>query len=318
MLSGVLAMVAAVMLGYALGTVVPSLMMVPITAAGFYVLLVVGHAAGDSYAVVAPVLYLEPELGQRESPALVVVRIAVFVAVAVAAAGLATRCLRCVASGVATGVSHLRRRVADVAVYVAVPAVLIAGTVIERPAVFAVDERPPAVCEVQREIRYCVNVEHQPRLAALIDSVDPVFARYGTTPDVVTQVWDQSLAFGPIDIEVAHTLQVAFLNPDGSVETDIPGALAGIYSCAFGASAQDGTQDDAQHQADDQGGAGGGEQAEKMADVPGDVLRFLAASDEPPGGVFAGMSVLDVQWWIGQHQQRLHTCTLTAEELPQS
>ncbi|MFC4859173.1 hypothetical protein [Actinophytocola glycyrrhizae] len=308
MVSGVLAMMAAVMLGYALGTVLPALVMVPITAAGFYALLVVGHAAGDSYAVVAPVLFLEPELGQRESPVLVVFRIAVFVAVAVAGAGLAIRCLHRVQAGLANRTGQRWRRAADIAMYAAVPAVLITGSVIQRPAVFAVDEQPLAVCEVHREIRYCVHTDQQARLPALIDSVDPVIARYGTTPDVLTQVWDQSLAFGPIDVDVARTLQIAFLKPNGAIETDIPGALAGIYSCAYANASNDNGDGD---------GGGTGAEPGRVADVPGDVLRFLAEPDEPPSGVFAGMPVADVQTWIRQHQQQLHTCTLTARDLPQ-
>lgn len=311
MLSGVLAMVAAVMLGYALGSVVPSMVMVPITAAAFYALLVVGNVGGDSYAAVAPVLHLEPELGQRESPALVVFRIAVFVAVAVATAGLATRCLR----RMATGATQLWRRIGDVAVYVAVPVVLITVSLIQRPVMFEVDERPAAVCEVQRDIRYCVNVEHQPRLAALIDSVDAVIARYGAAPDdVVTQVWDQSLAWGPIDVDVARTLQIAWLDPDGVIESDIVGALAGIYSCSLGPNADTTSQGANPTSAQ----AGGGEQADKVANVPGDVLRFLTEPAEPPSGAFAGMTVPEVQRWLAQHQQQLHTCALTAGELPQS
>lgn len=307
MLSGVLAMVAAVMLGYALGTAVPSMVMVPITAAAFYALLVVGNAGGDSYAVVAPVLHLEPELGQRESLALVVFRIAVFVAVAVAAAGLATRCLH----RLATGASQVWRRLADAAMYVAVPLVLVVVSLIQRPALFTVDERPAAVCETQRGIRYCVNVEHRPRLAALIDTVDPILARYGATPDdVVTQVWDQSLAFGPIDIDIARTLQIAWLDPDGVIETDIPGALAGIYSCSLGSSA-DTTAPELSAHSDTE------EQGRELENVPGDILRFLTEPTEPPSGAFAGMSVPEAQRWLAQHQQRLHTCTLTAEELPQ-
>jgi hypothetical protein len=320
MVSGVLAMVAAVMLGYALGTAAPSLVTVPVTAAGFYALLVVGHAGGEGYGVVAPVLFLEPELAQRESPVLVVFRIAVFVAVVAAGAGLATRCLHRVRAGLATGPSRRWRRAADIAVYAAVPAVLMAGSTIQRPAVFAVDEHPPAVCEVHRRIRYCVHTEQSSRLPALIDTVDPVIARYGTTPDVVTQIWDQSLAFGPIDLDVARTLQIAFLNPDGSIETDIPGALAGIYSCAYAAtstndadgSGESGGEGDGGGDADDAGTRPG-----MVADVPGDVLHFLTEQDEPSTGVFSGMGVADVQAWIRRHQQQLHTCTLTPGELPQ-
>ncbi|GAB3449003.1 hypothetical protein [Actinophytocola sediminis] len=309
MLSGVLAMAAAVLLGYALGTVVPAMVMVPITAAAFYALLVVGHAGGDNYAVVAPVLHLEPELGQRESPALVVFRIAVFVAVSVAAASLATRCLR----RLATGGSQAWRRLADAAMYVSVPVVLIVVSLVQRPALFAVDEQPAAVCETQRGIRYCVNVEHQPRLAALIDTVDPILARYGATPDdLVTQIWDQSLAFGPIDVDIARTLQIAWLDPDGVIETDIPGALAGIYSCTLGPGTDATSPELSAHT-----GAGADEQARELENLPGDILRFLTEPTEPPSGAFAGMSVPEVQRWLARHQQQVHTCTLTSEELPQ-
>jgi hypothetical protein len=314
MLSGVLAMVAAVMLGYALGALVPSTVMVVITAVAFFALLVVGNVGGESYAVVAPVLYLEPELGQRESPVMVVFRIAVFVAVAVAAAGLATRCLH----RLATGATPLWRRIGDVALYAAVPVVLIVVSLVQRPVLFEVDQRPEAVCEVQRDIQYCVNVEHRPRLAALIDEVDPIIARYGAVPDdLVTQVWDQSLAWGPIDMDVAQTLQIAWLDPDGVIESDIAGALSGIYSCSLGPNT-DTTSQDTNPTSPQAGGAEqADEQADKVANLPGDVLRFLTEPAEPPSGAFAGMTVPEVQRWLTQHQQQLHTCTLTAGELPQ-
>ena len=300
MLSGVLAMVAAVLVGYALGTVVPELVMVAITAVAFYALLVVGNVGGDSYAVVAPVLHLEPELGQRESAVLVVFRIAVFVAVAVAAAGLASRCLLRTAFGAATW----WRRLGDVAVYAAVPIVLITVSLIQRPVLFEFDERPAAACEVKRAVRYCVNVEHRPRLAALINRVDPIIDRYGTTPvNVVKQVWDHSLAWGPIDVDVAPTLHIAWLDPDGVIETDIPGVLSGIYSCSLGPNA------------DTPGSSGA--QADRVSNVPGDILQFLTEPTEPPRGAFAGMTVPEVQQWLAQHQQQLLACELTAAELPQ-
>src|SRR5262245_54410825 len=47
MLSGVLAMIAATALGYALGTAIPSAVMVPVVAVGFYALLVAGGANSE-------------------------------------------------------------------------------------------------------------------------------------------------------------------------------------------------------------------------------------------------------------------------------
>lgn len=299
MLSGVLAMVAAVTLGYALGTVVPSLVMVPITAAGFYTLLVVGHAGGDNYAAVAPALHLEPELGQRESTPLLVFRIAVYVAVAMMATGLATRRLQ----RLAAGGSQVWRRVADVVIYAAAPAVLITVSLLNKPALFEVDVHPDAACTVQREIRYCVHADQQPRLAALVDTVDPVIARYGATPDLVTQIWDQSLAWGPIDRDVARGLQLAWLHPDGTIQTDIALVLAGLYTCSLDPAAPDTAA-----------GESAGE-AQAKAAVPGDIQAFLEG--RPPSGAFAGMTVPEVQEWLGRHQRALHTCTLRTEDLPQ-
>ncbi|HEX6357668.1 hypothetical protein [Actinophytocola sp.] len=312
MLSGVLAMVAAVALGYALGTVVPLLVMVPITAAGFYALLVVGHAGGDSYAAVAPALHLEPELGQRESPALLVFRIAVFVAVAVMATGLATRRLQ----RLAFGGSPVWQRVVDVVIHAATPAVLITVSLVNKPALFEVDVHPDAACTVQREIRYCVHADQQLRLAALVDTVDPVIARYGATPDLLTQVWDQSLAWGPIDRDLARGLQLAWLRPDGTIQTDIAIVLSGLYSCSLDPAAPD----TAAGTASDDGGDGAGgtpaeAQTETLAAVPGDILTFLEG--DPPSGTFAGMTVPQVQQWLDRHQRALHTCTLTTEDLPQ-
>lgn len=269
MLSGILAMVAAVALGCVVGTIVPSMVMVPITAAAFYALLVVGNVGGHSDAAVVPVLYLELELGRWESLPLLVFRIAVFVTVVMASVGIATRWLR----GLVSGLPRPRRPVVALTVRVAVPVVLIAGAMINKPGLFAVYAHRAAACTVQRDIRYRVRLDQQSRLAALVDSVDPVIARYGTTPGVVTQVRDRSLAWGPIDADVARGLRLAWLNPDGTIQHDIPTVLAGLYSCALDPAAQGTTEDTTGDDARD--GAGEGGAAEDLAGVTGDVLAFL-------------------------------------------
>lgn len=274
-----------------------------VTAAGFYALLVGGHAGGDTYAAVAPLLYLEPELGQRESLPLVVFRIAVFVAVAVMATGLATRRLQRLASGG----SRAWRRVADAVIYAAAPALLITVSLLHKPALFDVDVHPAAACTVEREVHYCVHADQRPRLAALVDTVDLVIARYGATPDLVTQVWDQSLAWGSIDAGVARGLQLAWLHPDGSIQSDIAIILSG-YSCSLDPAGTGSAAGDA-------GDSAGEVQAETLTAVPGDILTFLNGS--PPSGTFAGLTVSEVQEWLGQHQRELHMCTLTTEDLPQ-
>ncbi len=141
--------------------------------------------------------------------------------------------------------------------------------------------------------------------------MDPVIARYGTTPEVMDQVWDQSLAFGPIDTHTARRLQIAFLHPDGSIDTDIPGALAGLYTL------RPHRRHHRQHR-DTSALLTVAGQVGKTMQVQGDILRFLAEPDTPPAGTLTGMSVGEVQRWIARHQQRLHTCTLTPTDLPRS
>jgi hypothetical protein len=289
MLSGVLAMVAATALGYALGTVVPSAAMVPVVAAGFYALLVAGSAGGESYAAVAPVLYLEPELGQHESLPLRVFRIALFVVLTVTAVGLAGRSLH-------RSQTPPWRRVADVVAYAAIPATLIVVSLTRQPVVFTADAPQPAFCTERRDIHYCVHPDNHPRLAELVRTVDPLIARFGTKPANLDQVWDQALALHPIDVDIARGLEVAWLNPDGTIHTQVATTIAGLYACTTPGTQR--TEKD----------------IEKLTQVAADISDFLSTGT--PAGTLSGMSGHDVQQWIAQHQKQLHTCTLTPDQLP--
>ncbi len=287
MLSGVLAMVAAVALGYALGTVAPTVAMIPVIAIGFYALLVVGNVRGEPMAPVAPVLWFEPQLGERESVALVVFRIALFVSVAVAAAALATRAM-----------TRTRpwRVVVDAVVCLAVPALLVTVSLLRPPVVYTA-ETPPMSCVEQREIRYCVHSGHAPRLDELVRRVDPVIARFGTKPDNVDQVWDQALTYDrPSDIVLSERIDVVWLQPDGTMEPSTAVLAAGLYACEW-----DGEFD--AHQ-------------ERMNAIEWDIMTFLETGVRE--GSLESMSVAEVQEWLAEHQRRLHTCTLTEDQLPKA
>lgn len=294
MFSGVLAMVAATALGYALGTVVPSATMVPVVAAGFYALLVAGHAGGERYATVAPVLYLEPELGQRESLPLLVFRTALFVAITAAAVGLAGKSL----NRTANGTTQPWRTIVDIAAYVAIPIALITLSLFRQPVVFTTDDDPSAACTERRGIHYCVHADNQPRLAELVYTVDPVIARFGTKPANVDQVWDQALTFHPIDASLARHLEVAWLNPDGTIQTQVADTIAGVYACAFATPANRQSEED----------------TERITQVAIDISDYLSTGR--PVGTLTGMSVSEVRQWLTQHQPQLHTCTLTPDQLP--
>lgn len=288
MLSGALAMAAAVALGYAAGTIVPSAVMVPIVAAGFYALLVVS-SSGEGYAAVAPVLYREPELGQRESLPLLVFRIALFVMIVGGSVGLAGKSL----NRLATGTAHLWRKIVDVGTYLTAPVALIAISLIHPAVMFTADDQPPTSCTERRDVRYCVHADNQPRLADLVRAVDPLVARFGTKPANLDQVWDQTLTFRPIDADVARDLVLAWLNPDGTIETPIAATIAGVHACAS-------AEPDAQRTEED---------IERLTQVAADISDYLSTGT--PGGTLSKMSVADVQQWIAQHQEQLQTCTLT-------
>lgn len=289
MVSGVLAMIAATALGYALGTVVPYAVTVPFVAVGCYALLVAGGANGESLATVAPVLYLEPALGQRESLPLLVFRIALFVVFTVAAAGLAAKAMS------RTGPW---RSAVDAVGYLALPAALVAAALVRQPVVFVADARPPASCAERRDIRYCVHAENRPRLADLVRGIDPVIARFGTKPTNIDQIWDQSLTFRPIDVERARGIEIAWLEPDGTIEADIATAAAGVYGCAF-------AEPDPKQSEED---------IERITEVALDIRDYLTTGT--PAGRLATMSARDVRRWLARHQDQLHACTLTPEQLP--
>ena len=284
MLSGPLAMVAAVALGYALGTVAPAVATIPVVAIGFYALLVTGNVIGEPMAAVAPVLWYEPQLGERESLPLLVFRIALFVSVAVAAFALATRAMTRV---------RVWRSLVDVALCLSVPALLVTVSLLRPPVVYTA-EKPASSCAERREIRYCVHVEHAPRLDELVRRVDPVIARFGTKPDNIDEVWDQALTH---DRQVdSERIDVVWLQPDGTMNPGTAATAAGLYACDW------------------QGGPT--DLQERHLDIAWDITHYLETgiADES----LASMSVAEVQRWLAQHQKQLHSCTLTEDQLPRA
>jgi hypothetical protein len=282
MASGVLAMTAAVALGYALGTVVPSLVTVPVVAVGFYALIVAGNVAGEPMAAVSPMLWLEPSLGQRESLPLVVFRLALFVAVAIGAVALAMR---------AVARPRMWRALAGAAGWLAVPAVLVTLSLARPPVVYVADAQV-ASCLEQREVRYCVHHDNAPRLDELVRVVDPLVARFGTKPSNLDEVRD--LALFPRPVDVGRGVELVWFEPDGTLYTDVVGTLAGADACEW-----EGQYDDYH---------------ETLAELEESISGYLKTGK--PAGSLRGMSVAEVQRWLAQHQTQLHDCTLTSDQLP--
>jgi hypothetical protein len=180
--------------------------------------------------------------------------------------------------------------------YAAIPATLIVVSLTGQPVVFTADAPQPASCIERRDIHYCVHPDNHPRLTELVRTVDPLIARFGTKPANLDQIWDQALALRPIDVDIARGLEVAWLNPDGTIHTQVATTIAGLYACTTPGTQR--TEKD----------------IEKLTQVAADISDFLSTGT--PGGTLSGMSGPDVQQWIAQHQKQLHTCTLTPDQLP--
>lgn len=293
MLSGVLAMTAAVSLGYAVGTLVPKLIVVPVMAIALYALYVIGEVGADTYAAVSPILYLEPMLGQVESTELVLFRLLLFAAVTAAAAGLAATTLR----RQATGMRSIPRSLGDVVASAAVPAVLVVLAVSNQPALFTVEDDIPRACRTVHGMEYCVHAADEPQLDAIVASFDPMLSRFGTTPDAFEAVWSQSLM---LDEDFTGTPQngvlTTMIGGDGAIDiagTGFAESLVGFYTCMHSPE-----------------GADNG----ILFDVQNDLVAYLHGGQ--PSGAFAGMSDDEVRDWIAGHQDQLVGCELSDTDAP--
>jgi hypothetical protein len=215
-----------------------------------------------------------------------VFRIALFVVLAVAAAGLAARAMTRIQPWGSVG---------DAAILLLIPAALIVASLIRQPVVFTADAQPSMSCTEQHGIRYCVHTENRARLPELARSIDPVIARFGTKPANVDQVWDQSLTARP-----ARGVELAWLEPDGTIQSDVAATAAGVYACAFAE-----PEPESELEPDSR-------QSEQRTQVAIDVSDYLMTGT--PTGTLSAMSALDVRRWLVAHQDQLHACTL--DQLP--
>lgn len=294
MVSGILAMVAAIALGYALGTLAASVIMVPVTALALCSLNVLTVAGADTFAPVVPVLYLEPQLGQQESTPLVVFRTALFLLVAAAAAAVAAKTVLRRNRG---ETSTVRARLSVLTLTALAPAVLIGIALAHQPALFTVAPNTGKICRAVHGITYCVHIADEPQLDALVAAVDPIIARYGSSPDGLRGVWDQALVLAEPPPPHAG-IAVVPLTGKGTIDL----AQSGIVESLTGA-AQCPPAPDAEHD-------------HATTAVQRDLAAFLTHTTAP-GGVFATMTVPQVQDWIRRNHTTIAACAVKPGDLPQ-
>lgn len=88
--------------------------------------------------------------------------------------------------------------------------------------------------------------------------------------------------------------RATWLEPDGTIQSDVATTAAGVYACAFTARSEEDTR--------------------RLTEVAIDVSEYLTSGT--PEGTLATMSVPEVRQWLARHQNQLHTCTLTPDQLP--
>ncbi|MCE7010269.1 hypothetical protein LWC34_46815 [Kibdelosporangium philippinense] len=289
MLSGVLAMAAAIAIGYVLGTLVPSAVIMPITALLLYASFVISGIYGDVVGPVSPVLYAEPQMGQTESAQLVAFRLAFFALITIASVSLAARTMRRRGNG-------NRGVVVDIAAHVAAPVALIAIALSNAPIVFTVDQSPPRVCRDVRGVNYCVHEAIAPQLPDMISTVDTVFARYGAPPPFVRRVWDEALLIdGDSRVpETEGTIAVRLTGDGRIVPAGLPEAILGIYLCPAEAT-----------------------NTEAMVNLLVDLTDYLK-DGTPPSRSLTGMSEKQIQDWLRVHGEKLRACTLKPTDIPRA
>lgn len=186
MVSGLVAMAAAVGIGYLIGVIGRTSLAAPVAFLLLFAVTVLGGAGEDRYAAVVPVLYLEPMLGQEENRIMVAFRCVLFLTVAAVAAMMAAWIVR----------SFWTRRGAPLvasAACGAVPLILVVIGLGAQPALFTVPSRPPTTCVDRHDIEFCVHAGHASQLEPVVDELGPVLDAYGKPPDAIARIYDRAL-----------------------------------------------------------------------------------------------------------------------------
>lgn len=104
----------------------------------------------------------------------------------------------------------------------------------------------------------------------------------------------QALTFQEIDPERADRIEVVWFKPDGTVNPNTAAIVSGIYACPW-----DGRND---------------ERDQLLLGISYDIYEYLETGARIES--LAGMSAAEVRQWLALHQEQLHDCTLTAEQVP--
>jgi hypothetical protein len=226
MLSGVLALVAAVVVGYLAGLLARTALFTPVT---FLLLLAVAVAgfSGDTFAGLAPVLHVDPALGQRESTPLVLYRLAFLMLVITVGTLLAAKAVR---------ERRVRRSAPSIrAVGLCALLLMVASvSLLNQPALFVLERHPPTACADVARVQVCVHAGHRGQLDNLVDAMAPVLTAYGVPDRRLGRVYDRALLGLHEDLPGDHRTLWYDVHPSIAQRAGLPAvsaALAGMDAC---------------------------------------------------------------------------------------
>lgn len=286
--SGLLAMAAAVGVGYAIGALCRNSLCVPVV---FIAVLYLG-ASLFNWSTLTPVDQMDPPLGWHESVPMVVFRCVFFVSCLVAAV---------VAASVQAAGPARRARAsvvgsAGIAVVLVVPVVL--GVLGESRTIVrsAPDASAPMTCRRLEGVEYCVHNGHRAVIDELINVSAPVAARYGTLPERAKRISDASLLRDPDHGESALWIT---LQPDSYSEAEVRDQVSWQLVLAP-------CWEDALPQG--------------LFDQIGNLQLWLVSGEHQDASSdrFAGMDSGAMRDWISRHRGELEACTLEVSDLPRN
>ncbi|MEU6152451.1 hypothetical protein ABZ816_20885 [Actinosynnema sp. NPDC047251] len=278
-LTRLLGLTAATVVGYLVGVLGRTSLVAPVAVVLLFAASIAGSTS-DTFSALAPVLHFVPGVGSDARWSFVLYRLAFLTVLVVAAAWAAAELLRAHRAGAAPAARALLPLLAPVAL--AVPPLLIT------PALYALDDAPPKVCEVRAGVEYRVHEGHRSELAGMVTAVGGVFETFGSSGPA-RRVYDQALAGVGGDDVLWYSIKPD--NPVDSGRVDVAAAPAGATSCPSTAA--------------------------EGREVANDLYTWLMAAGEPAEGfAFHGVPAERVRAWIAEHRDEIRTCAPTGAEVP--
>lgn len=224
--TGIVAIMLAVAIGYAIGVAAKSIFVVPLSALVVFLLLQFPNLLSSGWAGAIPVQMIIPDAGQYENPTVVTYRIFFEIAAILAMV---------VVAGIIVHARPHYGRTFPVVAAVVVPLAILVVPVWYTPNLFSVETDAPMICRhTDQGVQVCVHAAHETDLAALTDTADVIFSSYGSIPGHAHAVYDRALGYSiPADRHGVLAVTVDPGPPSQSLGAqEIAFVLAGRTACS--------------------------------------------------------------------------------------